>query len=462
MTELTVQLPPALAPMLAYFAAIGGLSAALANRGTSVFHDGLRPIIPAMISGVVPRKDVARTSFKLGLGFFWAFALPFSLGLTIPLVYLIFMATDWIGVSFDADHDQPWYRSARSLKGLGTATVAGAAWSALIAVIVHSISNAMGDFPIAMADAMARVADPAIDAFFVFPVLTVAYQYGVRHGVISFLAGALTWFGAGTLELPQPGSWAFGVTLAYLLVVSFASVRRAHEGGSEVDPDDLVAQWEAEAAEEEAEDEWVQFRANIARIKRSIIPIAGVYALMGAAYNLAIISNDPISGRLYSVGLVVPAALVMLAWGLSYVPMKFATAVVTGCMATGTFLEMGVAILMPNPWAAAAALALLRVVEVYSLEPVARFLDRYPEVREISDTMRTGVFHVMEIAFVIGGGFVAAQFVGSFGYAAVVAIWWLNNRANSPIMPMSVGAVAALLVGLAANGLHVLGFTIPS
>lgn len=463
MSDLVVQVPPELGPMVAFFAAIGGLSAVLANRGVSVFHDGLRPLIPAMISGVVPRREVARTSFKLGLGFFWAFALPFSLGFTIPLVYLIFMATDWIGVSFDADHERPWYRTKRSLRGVGGALAIGALWSAAIAWLIHHAALVMADFPISMSAALAEVADPAIQAFFLFPVLTVAYQYGVRHGLVNFGLGSLAWFGTATLDAEQPGVWAFVVTLGYLLVVAARKVRASRpRADQDPDPDDILAQWEAEAAEDEAEDEWKQFRENIRRLKRSIIPSAALYALMGAAYNLAIMSNDPISGRLYAIGLVVPAALVMVAWGLSYVPMKFATAVVTGCMATGTFIEMGVAILMPNPWAAAAALAVLRVIEIYSLEPVVRFLDRFPDVREISETMRTAVFHVMEVGFLIGGGFVAAQFAGAFGFTAVVALWWLNNRANSPIMPMSVGAVGAVAVGLTANLLQAVGFQIPA
>jgi hypothetical protein len=152
----------------------------------------------------------------------------------------------------------------------------------------------------------------------------------------------------------------------------------------------------------------------------------------------------------------------MLAWALSYVPMKFATAVVTGCMATGTFMDMAVAILMPNWWSAALALFILRFVEVWSLEPVVRFLDAVPEVRGLSETMRTSIFHVMEIGFLIGGGLVAAQFAGMFGFGAVVVIWWINSKAGSKIMPMAVGALAALLVGFVANFFEAVGLGMPT
>jgi hypothetical protein len=461
--QIVLELPPEFGRFVLVFAAIGAVSAVLANRGLSIFHDGLRPLIPSMVSGVLPRRDIANTSFRLGLGFFWSFALPFSLGLTIPLVYLIFMATDWIGVRFNADHDRRWYESGLSLRGLGGSAVAGAAWSAAVAVGVYGVVNVMQDLPIPMADAMAQVADPVIFIFFLFPVLTVGYQYGLRHSIAGLGIGTVVWFAVASQGNEHHAAiWAFVATLAHLAVVAFGKIRAIHLAGDDVDPNDILARWEQEAEALDTPDDWEQFRKNIARIKRSIIPLASLYALMGAAYHLAIMSNGPIAGRLYSTGFVVPAALVMLAWALSYVPMKFATAVVTGCMATGTFMDMAVAILMPNWWSAALALFILRFVEVWSLEPVVRFLDAVPEVRGLSETMRTSIFHVMEIGFLIGGGLVAAQFAGMFGFGAVVVIWWINSKAGSKIMPMAVGALAALLVGFVANFFEAVGLGMPT
>lgn len=461
MPEIVLELPPDFAQFVSVFAAIGAVSAMLANRGLSVFHDGLRPLIPSMVAGVVPRREIAKTSFRLGLGFFWSFALPFSLGLTIPLVYLIFMATDWIGVRFEADHDRRWYESGLSVRGLSGSAVVGAAWSAAIAVGVYGVVEVMQDLPIPMAGAMAQVADPAIFIFFLFPVLTVGYEYGFGHSLAGLSIGTVVWFSVASQGIEQAAIWAFVATLAHLAVVAFVKIRAIHSTADD-DPSDLLTMWQREADALDTPDDWEQFRQTIARIKRSIIPIAGLYALMGAAYHLAVMSNDPIAGRLYSTGFVVPAALVMLVWALSYVPMKFSTAVVTGCMATGTFLEMGVAILMPNWWSAALALFILRFVEVWSLEPVVRFFDAVPEVRGLSETMRTSIFHVMEVGFLIGGGLVAAQFAGVFGFGAVVAIWWINSKAGSKIMPMAVGALAALLVGFVANFFEATGLALPT
>jgi hypothetical protein len=113
--------------------------------------------------------------------------------------------------------------------------------------------------------------------------------------------------------------------------------------------------------------------------------------------------------------------------------------------------------LMPTPLAAAIAVGALRVVEVWSIVPLVRLFERFAAIREVADVMRTAIFHVMEIGFLIGGAFAAARFAGEFGFAAVIGAWWLNARGNSPVMPMAIGPVAAIVVGLLANLLHVVG-----
>jgi hypothetical protein len=170
---------------------------------------------------------------------------------------------------------------------------------------------------------------------------------------------------------------------------------------------------------------------------------------------------DPFSAHLYALGLAIPAAAVMLMWAFAFIPMKFTTAVVTGTMATGTFLEPVVALLMPNPWIAAFAVAVLRVVEVYSLLRVVGWIERFPSIREVADVMRTAIFQVMEIGFLVGGALAAAAWAGTWGVAAVVAAWFINIRLKSPVMPMSLGAIAALGVGVVVNFMALLGLHLP-
>jgi hypothetical protein len=160
------------------------------------------------------------------------------------------------------------------------------------------------------------------------------------------------------------------------------------------------------------------------------------------------------------VHLVVPAALVMLMWAFAFIPMKFTTAVVTGTMATGTFLEPVVALLLPNPWVAAAAVAVLRVVEVFSLLMVIGWIERWPNIREVADVMRTAIFQTMEIGFLVGGALAAFAWAGQWGVAAVVAAWFFNVKAKAPVMPMSLGAIAALGVGVVVNVMAAVGLNL--
>jgi hypothetical protein len=294
--------------------------------------------------------------------------------------------------------------------------------------------------------------EPVLDVFLLFPVLTIGYFYGVRWGLGSVALAAVGWFSAVELERESPAAWAF-LAAAALIPVPFALRRRAASrrpvaAGFAADADLL--------AEAEEEDRLV-FAANVSRLKRTLLPSALLYGLMGAAFNYPVFANDPISGALYARDLIFPAVLVMLAWGFAYMPMKFTTAATTGCMFTGSFYEAALAMLMPNPVAAFVALAALRVVEVYALLPALRLFERYPEIRELADTMRTAQGRVMEIAFLVAGAIAAASLAGGFGVAVVIAAWWLNSRASAPIMPLAVGPFAALVVGIVVNVFHALG-----
>jgi hypothetical protein len=151
----------------------------------------------------------------------------------------------------------------------------------------------------------------------------------------------------------------------------------------------------------------------------------------------------------------------MAVWAFSYIPMKFTTATMTGCMATGTFLEVVVALLMPNPWIAAIACGGLRLVELLALRSVVGLVERLPQIRTLADVVRTAIFQVMEIGCLIGGALAASHLAGAWGVGIVIGAWFLNARRSNPVMPMSVGVIAALCVGLFVNALALVGLALP-
>ncbi len=456
-----VIVPIALVPGVPVLAAMGALSTLLVNRNVSVFHDGLRPLMPSLRSGEMTRDQVAKVSFSLALAFIWAFGLPYSVGFVIPLIYLVYIATDYIGVRLPATYDLRWWQSRTNLLGVVGSLVLGAAWGGGVAAFLHYLAVGMSNLPVPMAAGTALFTTPVAQAFFLFPVLTVVYHYGFRPALVAFVLSTLAWFSASQFGWAPPSVWAFGAALLVMAVLLVREARSSGPAAAQVPPGWLIedesaaTDWAATESDDEAEDQL--FRDNVRRIKGNLPLIALLAGLGGAAYHWGLVAMDPFSSNLYAVGLAVPAAMVMLMWAFAFIPMKFTTAVVTGTMATGTFLEPVVALLMPNVWAAAVGVALLRVVEVFLLLAVIGWIERWPSIREVADVMRTAIFQVMEIGFLVGGALAAAAWAGTWGVGVVVAAWFVNIKAKSPVMPMSLGAIAALGVGLVVNVLALLG-----
>lgn len=464
-----VNLPIPLLPAVPLFAAMGALSTVLVNRNVSVFHDGLRPIMPSLRSGEMSRREVAKISFALALAFIWAFGLPYSVGFVIPLIYLIYIATDWIGVSLPADFDRRWWQGGRNRAGILGSLVLGGAWGAGLALALHFLARGMDNLPVPLAEGTRLFTEPVVQGFFLFPVLTICYHYGLKAGMWAFGLSAVVWFVATDLELTQPPVWAFCAALLLMLVFLVREARSTTGANDQVPAGwleerpsaaDDAPGWATGAEVDDGEDESAMFARNVQRIKRNLPLIVVLAGLSGAAYNTGVVAMDPFSANLYAVHLVVPAALVMLMWAFAFLPMKLTTAVVTGTMATGTFLEPVVALPMPNPYAAAAAVAVLRIVEVYSLLLVIGWIERWPNIREVADVMRTAIFQVMEIGFLVGGALAAAAWAGQWGVAAVVAAWFFNVKAKAPVMPMSLGAIAALGVGVVVNVFAAVGLNL--
>lgn len=456
-----VSLPPPFLGSIVLLGSIGALSAILAHRSVSVFHDGLRPVMRDYRLGNLAHKEVGRTSFRLGWGFFWAFGIPFSLGAVIPLVYMIFMATDWIGVSTRGRLDVRWYRSGRALAGVLLAGLFGALWGVMVALVLRGLAELMQRLPVDMFDVTAMFAAPAAEAYFLLVLLPIAYHYGYRKAVVVLVLASVVWAVAGERGWPVPSAFGFGVIAVAMLVLLAIETRAAKAAAAKSAAGNKGGGPDWAMLDDDDEDEDEDLAANLRRIRSAAIPLIALSMLMGAAYNWGVMAKDPVSGLLYAQGLAVPAALVMAVWAFSYVPMKFTTATMTGCMPTGTFLEVVVALLMPDPWTAAIACGLLRLGEIYALRPVVGLIQRVPQIRTLADVVRTAIFQVMEIGCLIGGALAASHLAGEWGVGIVIGAWFVNARKSNPVMPMSVGVVAALGVGLFVNVLALVGLTLP-
>ena len=448
----TIQLPVPLVPSIIFFVIMGSMSAMLANRGLQVFHDGLRPTVPALVNGEMSRSEISAISFALGIGFVFGFGIPLSLGLVIPVCYIIFIVTDWIGISLPGKFIPQWYKDKQSLMGFVGAGILGGLWGLFTATSLNMVANLGAQMPVDVLTPLSQVSSPIMAAFASFPTLTVAYRYGWKSGSISLLFSVLAWSVALKLGAGGGEPWALAAGMIVLAIYAINAERANAKKRQELG--ESVATLE--------EEQKAFFTQNVKRIKSAMIPIVLLSGVIGAASRYAVISVDPVQAKLFAEGLPWEAALVAFTWGLAFAPMKYTTALATGTMVTYTFFETGVAILMPNWIVAFFAVALLRVLEIYGLFALGRLFDRYEEVRAMADVLRTAIFHVMEIGLLIGGGIAANAMAPGIGFLIVVGAWWINRYADSPIMPMAVGPIAAILVGVIANILAVLGLMPPT
>ena len=168
------------------FALMGGYATFLANRTIAVYHDGLRPIMPDFISGKVDHKEMLGISFAISIGFITGFAMPITMATGIIVVHIILLTSDIIGVS---------------VKHPVVAVALGALWGGVVPPLLDTIIAVFGMLPVNFLDALASVGDPIVAAFVVFPAITVAYQFGRKKGILTFV---VSFFARVAVEFVNP------------------------------------------------------------------------------------------------------------------------------------------------------------------------------------------------------------------------------------------------------------------
>jgi hypothetical protein len=439
-------IPPDFMPMFILFTLIGAFSSMLANRGIVIYHDGLRPIMPSLYeSKDITRGQVAAVSFTLMIGFLIGYGLPFSVGNVIPLFYVIFLVTDWIGISLPGQFEPGWRKDGKSLLGFYGAGAIGGAWGALLAVGLHSLPALVHSLPVDLLSPMTEITKPLFLTFALFPVLTAAYRFGWKKGVVSLILAVIAnrfctfWFGA-----PAGTRWMLLAGTLVLAILTISDERKnaknsAATNAAQLDLDGL-------------------FKVDrVKRIKQNMLPIGLLSFFIGIALNYPVLALDPPQGSLYAQELKIDAFLVLVAMGTAFFPMKFSSALVSGAMFTFSFFDAAIAVIMPNWISAGIAMALWKIAEIYFLLKIGLFVNRYPFIRSLSDDIRTSIFNVLEIGLLIGSAIVADKIAPGWGMMIVIAAWWINNYAGAPIVRMGIGPIAVIVAGILANLFNVMG-----
>lgn len=418
-------------------ASIGALAAILANRGIAVFNDGLRPIMPEYLEGRMKKAELAATSFALSFGLVIGFGIPISIGATILLIHSILLGTDIIGT---------W--SPEGKAGYVVAGSLGALWGIGLLVGLEWIVNAFKKLPVNVFDSMGQIGTPVMFAFAAFPALAVAYQYGVKNGLITLTISALVRaivarfspIVVGTSKITlNPEGMALVTGMIVLLIYA---IREKKENNST----NIAA----------------LFTERVDRIKRNVWILAVMGALIAAATSLHILAGDPISLSLVSKGNYTDAALVALARAFGFVPLVATTAIATGVYGpVGMTFIFAAALFANNPLLAAILGFSIIFAEVYLLGGIAAFLDKFPGIRRASDNIRTAMGQLLEVALLVGGANASNMALPGLGIFIVIGLYLLNEIAGRPIVRMAVGPVAAILVGILANILAVFGLYVP-
>ena len=101
-------------------------------------------------------------------------------------------------------------------------------------------------------------------------------------------------------------------------------------------------------------------------------------------------------------------------------------------------------------------------VEVLLLDKLGTSMDKYPGMRSAGDNIRNAMSKLLEIALLVGGMNAANAIAPGLGFFVVSGLYILNEIAGTPVVRMAVGPMSAILVGILANILSVIGlFNIP-
>ena len=159
------------------------MTALLANMSASVFHDGIRPILPQVVEGNMSRRDAGSVAFGLSIGFVASVGISFTLSTGLLNPWLLFLPTDILGVMM-----------ARRWQ----AALAGGLWGILVVTSLSGVNAVLTGLPVDAVGALGELGTPVMTAFALFPLLAIFYQFGWKAGAISaaviVLARLREWF----------------------------------------------------------------------------------------------------------------------------------------------------------------------------------------------------------------------------------------------------------------------------
>ena len=422
-------------------ALIGALASVLSNQGIAVFNDGFRPIVGQYFNKEISRKELAAMSFAISFGLVIGFGIPTSIAASIILIHCLLLTTDMIG-SFCPD----------TKVGMIISAVIGAVYGLAILAGLEFIVNLFAMMPYNFTSDLGSVSNYVTVAFAVFPAVGVAYQHGFKKGMITAGVTVLVYYlikkfgvfsiGANSVALNAEG---MAMLAGMVMMIIYAAQIKGDSNSNEA-----LTQG---------------FSGNVSRIRKNWFLLAIMGGLIAAGTSLSIVAGDPASLALLAEGEYMNAALTALARAIDFIPLVFATAIVTGVYGAAgcTFVFVVGLLLHGNPLLAFVVGVLVMVVEILLINLFAKGMDKFPGVKDMGEYVRTSMNKVLEVAL-LAGGIVAAETMSAaasgytgIGALFVIGAFLLNKKAKKPIVDLAVGPVACIIFGVLLNLLLLIG-----
>lgn len=420
-------------------------TALLAYYGRAVFHDGIRPIMPEFIEGRMKRPELASISFGLSVGFIASVGIAFTLSTKLLNPWLLFLPTDILGVFAT----RAWLAGAL-----------GGAWGLLVVTGLSAVESAFKIFPIDFIGALGELSAPVLAGFALFPLLAITYQFGWKKGAISTGIVLLTrqlieqgWILPKDFHLlPEAGQLFIGTLL--LLIFAIVKDRKSSEKDDSSTGESL-------------------FEERTKRIRKGLPFFAVAGGLIALIANLGYFAGSEVSiftlQKAYSTtdpvqsqALVQQAAIADFLRGIGFLPLIVTTALTTGVYGVvGLTFIFPIAYLSPNPLLAAIGGALMITIEVLLLSKLGKLLERFPSLREASDSIRTAMTNVMEIALLLGSTLAVLKMGAITGFSIFVALYAINEALGRPVIRLAASPLAAIITGILLNLLYFLQLFTP-
>lgn len=410
-------------------------AAVLANQNIAVYHDGIRPIMGEFIEGRMKKAELVGISFAMSFGLIVGFGIPFSLTGPVILIHCILLGTDVIGIASPNKY---------------VAGLFGALYGVGLTLGLQWVVDLFGRLPINIMDSLMLIGEPIVISFSVLPALAVAYQFGSKKGIFTLMLSLLArviitkinpiMINESTVNISADGI-ALAVGMIALMTFAVAasnknkSSEKVEEGGN-----------------------LALFSDKADRIKRNLIPLLIMGALISTGASLHFIGGSPMDVAFLAKGQVTEAIMIAFIKVIGYIPLVVTTALVSGVWATGGICDwlFGLGYLV-NPFAAPVVGAAGMCAEVFGVKYLAKVMDKFPEVRKSGDHIRTAMSQILEVALLVGGMMAANAIAPTFGFFLVAGLYIMNIISGTRIVKMAVGPVAAILVGILANIFAVIG-----